>query len=212
MQCECSLTRVITWPGFRPLIGREWSHDGILASNWSRLITWPGYWPLIGVAMIMTGLWLVITCYDLLRLVVTLLCYQLPGPVWDVMYKIIIRYRSCQSVRPNNSQQLIKHAENTRCSDVCDLYHTKPNNTHSLKFVGWKNVREIRPNKQLEIQQNPMCQFGARGWNFIINCWVSPGYFIVTTMQCWTEIGVKLRLMWHAVTQWNKSNISDGDL
>ena len=48
---------VFTWPGYRPLIGQEWSRDldtglslvrsdhvtWILASHWSRVIPWSGY-------------------------------------------------------------------------------------------------------------------------------------------------------------------------
>ena len=55
--------RLFIWPGYWPLIGREWSRDKdtglwlterdylilILASEWLRVITWPEYWPLIGL-------------------------------------------------------------------------------------------------------------------------------------------------------------------
>ena len=34
--------RVITWPGYRPLIGWEWSHDLDTGLSLVRQITWPG--------------------------------------------------------------------------------------------------------------------------------------------------------------------------
>ena len=42
--CGCGLTLMDIWHPHTALTRGTW----ILASDWSRVITWPGYWPLIG--------------------------------------------------------------------------------------------------------------------------------------------------------------------